>query len=115
MASPHSSGHPQHGPNARLHEIAARAELTVDELLDFLDSPIGRRFRNALAMGMVVSVPLIMRIPGLKRSPVGRIVEFVGGAAIMMKVAELIRDWERSQDASRRRAKVIDVPPVPPG
>jgi hypothetical protein len=114
MASAHSSGQPQHGPSARLHEIAERAELTVDELLDFLDSPTGRRLRNALAMGMVVSVPLIMRIPGLKRSPIGRLVEFVGGAAIIMKVAELIRDWERSQGASRRRAKVIDVPPVPP-
>ena len=102
-----------HSPAARFHEIAERAEITVDELLEFLDSPTGQRLRNALAMGMIVSVPVIMRIPGLKRSPLGRLVEFAGGAAIVMKIAEVIRDWERSQDVvSRRRRRVIDVPPA---
>ncbi|HEY6566497.1 MAG TPA: hypothetical protein VI341_03175, partial [Actinomycetota bacterium] len=67
-----------------------------------------------LAMGLIVSVPVIMRIPGLKRSALGRMVEFTGGAAIVMKIAEVIRDWERTQEPSRRRrrTKVIDVPPA---
>ncbi len=114
MASSHSSDPSSQGVTTRFHEIAERAEITVDELLEFLDSPTGRRLRNAVAMGLIVSVPVIMRIPGLKRSPIGRLVEFTGGAAIVMKIAEVIRDWERSQGPTRRqrRAKVIDVPPV---
>jgi hypothetical protein len=108
-----ASDTPGHSPASRFHDIAERAEITVDELLEFLDSPTGQRLRNALAMGMIVSVPVIMRIPGLKRSPLGRLVEFAGGAAIVMKIAEIIRDWERSQDVvSRRRRRVIDVPPA---
>jgi hypothetical protein len=102
-----------HSPAARFHEIAERAEITVDELLEFLDSPTGQRLRNALAMGMIVTVPVIMRIPGLKRSPIGRLVEFAGGAAIVMKIAEVVRDWERSERSTRRRrAEAIDVPPA---
>jgi hypothetical protein len=114
MASSNPSNPSSQGATTRFHEIAERAEITVDELLEFLDSPTGRRLRNAVAMGLIVSVPVIMRIPGLKRSPIGRLVEFTGGAAIVMKIAEVIRDWERSQEPTRRqrRAKVIDVPPV---
>ncbi|HEY6566413.1 MAG TPA: hypothetical protein VI341_02755, partial [Actinomycetota bacterium] len=93
MASSHPPHPEPHGTTARFHELAERAEITVDELLDFLDSPTGRRLRNALAMGLIVSVPVIMRIPGLKRSALGRMVEFTGGAAIVMKIAEVIRDW----------------------
>ena len=95
-----------------MHEIAGRAEMTIDELLEFLDSPSGRRLRNVLATGMIVSVPLVLRIPGLKRSPIGRLVELVGGAAIVMKLAEAIRDWERSGSSPGQRATVIDVPPA---
>jgi hypothetical protein len=101
-----------HGIVTRFRDIAERAEITLDELLDFLDSPTGRRLRNALAMGVIVSVPLVMRIPGLKRSPIGRLIELGGGAAIMMAIAEAIRDWERGQPSGKRRAKVVDVPPV---
>jgi hypothetical protein len=101
------------GIMGRFQEVAERAEMTLDELLDFLDSPTGRRLRNALAMGLIVSVPLIMRIPGLKRSPIGRLVEMVGGAAIVMALAEAIRDWERGAAGTRRRKRrVIDVPPA---
>ena len=49
---------------ARLQTFAERAEISFDELLDFLDSPSGRRVRNAFAAGLIVSVPMIMRIPG---------------------------------------------------
>jgi hypothetical protein len=98
----------------RLHEMAERLDTTVEELLAFLDSPVGRRLRKYLATGLILSVPLIMRIPGLKSSPVGRLVEFAGGAAIVVKLAEMIRDWEREQADADRHARVIDVPPAPP-
>jgi hypothetical protein len=94
---------------SQLREVAERTEITIDELLEFLDSPTGRRFRSIVATGLILSVPMIMRIPGLRRSPIGRMVEVAGGAAIVVKLAELIRDWERSE-RSRGRRRTIDVP-----
>ena len=97
----------------RLHEIAERLDTSVEELLSFLDSPTGRRLRRMLATGLILSVPLVMRIPGLRRSPIGRAIEVGGGAAIVLKLAELLRDWERDH-ADAPQPPVIDVPPVAP-
>jgi hypothetical protein len=99
--------------NEQLQEIANRVGTTVDELLSFLDSPAGRRLRKHLATGLIVSVPLLMRLPWLKRTPVGKLIELGGGAAIVMKVAELIRDWEREHPETPQ-PQVIDVPPARP-
>jgi len=96
---------------ARLRELSDRANVSLDELLAFLDSPTGRRLRRMLATGMIVSVPLVMRLPGLRRSPLGRAVELVGGTALVVRLAEIIRDWERDQPSHARHA-VIDVPPT---
>jgi hypothetical protein len=99
--------------NAQLQEIADRIGASVDEFLAFLDSPAGRRLRKHLATGLIVSVPLMMRLPWLKRTPIGKLIELGGGAALLVKVAELIRDWERDHgDVTEPR--VIDVPPVAP-
>ena len=97
-------------PRTRLQEIAERAEMTWDEVLRYLDSPAGRRLRRILAATVIVSVPLLTRVPAFRRSPIGRAVELVGGAALLVKLAEAIRDWERSEtaDAARRRG-VIDL------
>jgi hypothetical protein len=81
-------------------QIADRFQTTTDEVLSFLESPTGKRLRRTLATGLIVSVPLIMRIPGLRKTFVGRAVEMVGGAALVIKLAELIRDWERGQVAA---------------
>jgi hypothetical protein len=80
-----------------LQTIADRAGTAADEVLEFLDSPAGRRLRRVLATGLIISVPLIMRIPGLRRTFLGRALELTGGAALVVKLAELIRDWEREQ------------------
>lgn len=99
--------------NRQVQEITDRIDASVDELLEFLDSPAGRRLRKHLATGLIVSVPLVMRLPWLKRTPIGKLIELGGGAAIVVKVAELIRDWERDHgDAAR--PQVIDVPPPRP-
>ena len=98
---------------SQLQEIADRLDATVEEVLAFLDSPSGRRLRKRLATGLIISVPLMMRIPWLRRTPLGRLIEVGGGAALVLKLAELIRDWERDHpDGAQPR--VIDVPPVPP-
>jgi hypothetical protein len=99
--------------NERLHQIAERVDMTVDELVSFLESPAGRRLRRYLATALIVSVPIVLRIPGLRRSPIGRLIEVGGGAALVVKLAELIRDWERSEKALPQ-PRVIDVPPASP-
>ena len=86
--------------DAHITQIADRFHATTDEVLVFLESPPGKRLRKTIATGLIVSVPLIMRIPGLRKTFVGRAVEMVGGAALVMKLAELIRDWEREQVAA---------------
>ncbi len=99
----------------RVKRLAEQADLAVDEVLEFLDSPTGRRLRRVLAGAVIVSVPLIMRIPGLKRSPLGRLVTVTGGSAILIGIAEAIRDWERADAPGTRVGPVIDVPPAPTG
>lgn len=99
-------------PIGRMQEISERASVTLDELLEFLDSPSGRRMRKILATALIISVPLVMRLPGLRRSPIGRVIELVGGTALVVRLAEAIRDWERDQTQARSRRAVIDVPPA---
>ena len=99
--------------NAQLEVMADRVDASVEELLAFLDSPAGRRLRKHLATGLIVSVPLVMRLPWLKRTPIGKLIELGGGAALLVKVAELIRDWERDH-GDVPQPRVIDVPPPRP-
>jgi hypothetical protein len=82
-----------------LKRLAGRFDTSFDEVVEYLDSPAGRRLRRMLATGIIVSVPLVMRLPGLRRTPVGRLIELAGGAAIVVKLAEWIRDWERDRTA----------------
>ena len=95
----------------RFKELAERANMSLDEFLSFLDSPAGRRLRRVVATGMIVSIPLVMRIPGLRRSPIGRAVELVGGAALVVRLAEAVRDWEHAGGPGGGSGPVIDIPP----
>ena len=81
----------------QLQSVAERVDAQIEQIVDFLDSPAGQRLRRRIAAGLIVSVPLVMRIPGLRRTPIGRFVEIAGGATVVVKIAELIRDWERSE------------------
>ena len=65
----------------------------ADEARAWLASPQGRRFRIIVAQALIVSAPVILRHPIFK-TPAGRLVEIAGGAAVVAKVAELLRDWE---------------------
>ena len=55
----------------------------------------------------------MMRMPWLRRTPIGKLIELGGGAALVVKLAELIRDWERDQ-GDGAQPRVIDVPPRAP-
>lgn len=97
--------------NAQVQEIADRLDTSVEEVLAFLDSPSGRRLRKRLATGLILSVPLVMRLPWLRRSPIGKLIELGGGAALVVKVAELIRDWERTQGGGAQPG-ALELPPA---
>ena len=61
---------------------------------DYLASPSGRQARTTLAAGMIAAAPFVMRLPVVRAHPLGRLIAFAGGAAAVIKAAELIRDWE---------------------
>jgi hypothetical protein len=89
-----------------LRRVGDRLEVAVQEVEDFLDSPGGRRLRRLLASAAIVGAPLLFRLPLLKRYPLLRALEVAGGAALLVKFAEALRDWE----PTARRPIVIDVP-----
>jgi hypothetical protein len=93
-----------------VRRLGDRVEVTIQEVEDFLDSPAGRRLRSLLAAGAIAAAPLLFRLPVFKRYPLLRTLELLGGAALVVKLAEAVRDWEPTD----RRAVVLDVPGCPP-
>lgn len=79
-------------------ELADTLLRSVEEMIEdarrYLATPEGRRMRKKIAMGLLVSAPLISRLPFFRRTPVGKIVTLVGGAAVISRFAEWLRDWE---------------------
>ena len=59
-----------------------------------------------LAGAIIVTVPMVFRIPGLRRYPLIRALEFLGGAALIVRFAEALRDWERTEQGP----VTIDLP-----
>jgi hypothetical protein len=89
-----------------LRRVGDRVEVAVREVEDFLDSPGGRRLRRLLAGAAIVGAPLLFRLPALRRYPLLRALEVLGGAALVVKFAEALRDWE----PTARRPLVVEVP-----
>jgi hypothetical protein len=82
-----------------LRDLARQAEEAfeqgVDEARAWLVSEQGRRYRGLVARALVLAAPAILRHPFFK-TPLGKVVELAGGVALLIKVADLIRDWEPS-------------------
>ena len=66
----------------------------VDRTRAWLATPEGRRFRQNAARVLIVASPLILRMRVFRATPVGRLIELAGGTAILLKVADAIRNWE---------------------
>jgi hypothetical protein len=64
-------------------------------------SPEGRELRDRVAKGLMISAPIIMRLPIVKGTPLGRLIGAFGGAAIVARLARSLRDWEPSIDVKR--------------
>ena len=94
---------------ATLQPIGQRIVITAEQARAFLASPAGARARRWLAAGVIVSAPLLFRMPVMKRHPLFRWLEALGGAALVVKAMEALRDWELRGDQTQRI--VIDIPP----
>jgi hypothetical protein len=86
-----------------MSSVTQRIELTAAQARAFFASPTGILFRRYLAAGVIVTAPLLFRMPALRRHPLIRTLELIGGAALLVKAAEALRDW----DASGGRGRVV--------
>jgi hypothetical protein len=93
-----------------IRRIGDTVTITADQARAFLASPSGVRFRKLLAGAVIVTAPLLFRAPGVRRYPLFRALEAIGGVALVIKAAEALRDWELS--GGRADRIVIDVPPA---
>ena len=66
----------------------------VDRAEEWLASPAGQKFRKRAARVILVATPLLFRHRFFRSTWPGRIIELAGGAALLVKLAEAIRDWE---------------------
>ena len=74
--------------------MGREARTLLGDARAFLASPEGQRFRNMVATGLIVAAPFVSRLPVFRASRLGRLVGLTGGAALIVKVAQVIRDWE---------------------
>jgi hypothetical protein len=76
-----------------LDELGDAIDRGADQSRAFLVSPAGRRARSLTASGLLLATPIILRHPFF-RTPLGRVIEIGGAAALIAKGAAIIRDWE---------------------
>jgi hypothetical protein len=75
-------------------ELEQEARNVLADVRAYLASPEGQRVRATVATGLIAAAPFVFRLPVFRATPLGRLIGFAGGAALMIKAAELIRDWE---------------------
>ncbi|HEV2686106.1 MAG TPA: hypothetical protein VGW79_05670 [Actinomycetota bacterium] len=74
-------------------------QMAVDEAKRFAASEQGRKIRHNVATGLIVAAPAVVSLPVLRRTRIGKWIELAGGAALVVTVAEKIRDWNPGEAA----------------
>jgi hypothetical protein len=88
-----------HGQTSDLiEEVTRRLAEGAGSLRAYLASPEGQQLRKRIAQVAVVAAPLLFRMRFFRATPMGRILGMVGGAALLVKLAEALRDWEPTID-----------------
>ena len=84
--------------NARENDLASFIWETgvtlVEDVERYLASERGAQLRAAIALGLITGAPLLVKLPWVKDTPLGRLLVFAGGAALIVKLGEALRDWE---------------------
>ena len=60
----------------------------------FMSSERGRHMRRQVATVLIVAAPVISELPVIRRHPIARVLRAAGVAALVVKGAEWLRDWE---------------------
>lgn len=81
-----------------LDDARRRLERGAEAVRAYLASPQGRRLRRRVARVVIVSAPLVTRLRVLRATPAGRLIGAVGGAALLVRLAEALRDWDPESD-----------------
>lgn len=90
--------------NALVDELQDRVSRGVEDLRAYLASPEGQVLRQRVAQVLIVAAPLLLRSKIFTRTWPGRIIGLLGGTAIVVKLAEALRDWEPEP-----RLRVVDA------
>ena len=85
--------------NIPVSEARVIAGKAFDEAKSFLASENGKRIRHQVANGLMVAAPIVFMTPFVRRTKLAKLIELGGGAAIVTRVAEMIRDWEPGEQA----------------
>jgi hypothetical protein len=80
--------------SALLDQAAAMLDRGVLEFKTYMASEEGREFRRRLAQVAIIAAPLVFRMKIFRTNWLGRLVAVAGGAAVVVKIAEALRDWE---------------------
>ncbi len=75
-------------------EIRTLTEDTFQRARTYLATPEGRRLLSRAGRLLMIGSPLLLRLPVVKRHPIFRTLEILGGAAALIKLGEFLRDWE---------------------
>jgi hypothetical protein len=81
-------------PGEFARDLEREARTLLEDVRAFLASPEGQRLRTIVATGLIAVAPLVSRLPVFRASRFGRFVGIAGGTALIVKLADLIRDWE---------------------
>ena len=74
--------------------VVEAASETAEAVRVYLASDRGRRLRRGVAAVLIVGAPLVSELPVVRRTPVARVLRVAGVAALVIKGAEWLRDWE---------------------
>lgn len=81
-------------PTGLVEEVEAWLDQGIREFRSYMASPQGRQVRRRVAQALILGAPFLFRTKFVRRHPVGRVLGLVGGAALVVKLAEALRDWE---------------------
>ena len=81
-------------PEGLIDEALAALDRGVTEFRRYLATPEGRQLRKRVAQVAIIGAPLLFRLKFVRNHPLGRLLGVVGGAALVVKLAEALRDWE---------------------
>ena len=87
-------------PQDLVDEVLASLDRGVTEFRRYMASPEGRALRRRIAQLAIIGAPLLFRLKFIRNHPVGRLLGVVGGAALVVKLAETLRDWEPIEEVA---------------